>query len=467
MIRMIDRHAVQALVQSGLSTQEIAQQMGISTRSVQRIAKEPPVAEPDDQRARSARHVGRPPLPDRVAQRMREMVAEDPQAPPLEVLRQLREEGVTLGESTFYRVFRIEKKQLPPALMVRFEGVAGEFAQFDFGVADVRLLDGRTKRIHFAAYRLKHSRWVWVVIVPDERVESLVRALLASFEHSGGVPLRVVFDNPKTVVLGRDENGRPRWNPTLAQVAIDYGFTIELCTPRSPEQKGAVENLVGWVKKSFFRARRFADLEHDLPRQLVEWLTAGNEERPSRATGTIPAERLAAERQRMKPLAVPPAEYPLRFPVQVGPTAMVEFQGIRYAMPAGACGIPATLHLYPDRVRISTAGGRFEAAHPRFPRGRTSYLAGQRAEQLAAVAGARKRLYFMRERILELGPVGEGYLTELIHARPHTWKADVERLFALLEEVGEERFLRLLQRALFQRLYGAEYVVRIAAEAAS
>jgi transposase len=467
MIRMIDRHAVQALVRSGLSTKEIAQQMGISTRSVQRIAKEPPVEEPDDTRARRARRVGRPPLPEQVAQRTRELVSEDPQAPPLEVLRQLREEGVTLGESTFYRVFRAEKEKLPSELMVRFEGVAGEFAQFDFGVADVRLLDGRTKRIHFAAYRLKHSRWVWVVIVPDERAESLVRALLASFEHSGGVPLRVVFDNPKTVVLGRDENGRPRWNPTLAQVAIDYGFMIELCTPRSPEQKGSVENLVGWVKKSFFRARRFADLEHDLPRQMVEWLTAANEERPSRATGTIPAERLAVERRRMKPLAVAPAEYALRFPVQVGPTAIVEFQGVRYAMPPGACGIPATLHLYPDRVRISTAGGRFDATHPRFPRGGTSYLAGQRAEQLASVAGARKRLYFMRERILELGPAGEGYLTELIHARPHTWKADVERLFALLEEVGEDRFLRLLQRALFQRLYGAEYVVRFAREVAS
>jgi transposase len=146
-------------------------------------------------------------------------------------------------------------------------------------VADVRLLDGRKQRIHFAAYRLKFSRWVRVVIVPDERIESLVRALLLAFEHSGGVPLRVVFDNPKTVVLGRDENGRPRWNATLAQVAIDYGFTIELCTPRSPEQKGSVENLVGWVKKTFFRARPFADLEHDLPRQLLEWHIVVKEER--------------------------------------------------------------------------------------------------------------------------------------------------------------------------------------------
>ncbi len=68
-----------------------------------------------------------------------------------------------LGESTFYGVFRLEKAELPSELMVRFEGVPGEFAQFDCGVADVRLFHGRTKRIHFAAHRLKHSRWVRVV----------------------------------------------------------------------------------------------------------------------------------------------------------------------------------------------------------------------------------------------------------------------------------------------------------------
>lgn len=461
---MIDRHAVHALLDAGHSTKEIARRFGTTQRTIQRIAKEPRIVVADDSVVRRQRHVGRPPVPDAVRTRLRDLLETDPEAPPLEFLRQLREEGVQLGESTFYRVFRLEKEALPAELMVRFEGVAGEFAQFDFGQVDVRLLDGAKKRIHFAAYRLKHSRWVWVVPVPDERIESLVRALLLCFEHAGGVPLRVVFDNPKTVVLGR-ENGRPLWNQTLAQVAIDYGFVIELCTPRRPEQKGAVENLVGWVKRSFFRARRFADLEHDLPRQLLEWLVVVNEERPSRATKEIPARRLAAERERMKPLAVPPAEYGLRFPVQVGPTALVEFQGVRYAMPAGACGIPATLHLFPEKVRITTAGGRFEATHPRFPRvGKTSYLEGQRAEQLAAVAGARKRLYFMRERILELGPLGEGYLTELIHARPFTWKADVERLFMLLEELGEDRFLDLLKRALFQRLYGAEYVVRLAAQ---
>lgn len=176
--------------------------------------------------------------------------------------------------------------------MVRFEGLAGEFAQFDFGHVEVKLTTAARRRIHFAAYRLKYSRWIHVVLVPNERVEPLVRSLLASCEASHGVPLRVVVDNPRTVVTGRHE-GRPVWHPTLAAVAIDYGFTIELCTPHQPQQKGSVENLVGFVKRAFFRARRFADLDADLPHQLAEWLTDVNETRPCRATGEIPLARLA------------------------------------------------------------------------------------------------------------------------------------------------------------------------------
>jgi hypothetical protein len=96
--------------------------------------------------------------------------------------------------------------------------------------------------------------------------------------------------------------------------------------------------------------------------------------------------------------------------------------------------------------------------------GSVSYLTGQRAQQLAQVYGSRKRLYFMRERLVELGPVGEAYVTELVHQRPHTWKGCIERAFALLEQLGEPRFRLLLQRALMQRLFGAEYLEHLAAQ---
>jgi transposase len=444
---------------AGLRPRHVARQLGISRRTVERIAQEPPITS-----ATPAPRVGRRAVEVAVRERLRALLVEDPALPPGELWRRLRDEGTRLGLSTVYRLLREVRAALPAELLVRFEGVAGEFAQFDFGEVSVRLVDGTRRTVHFAAYRLKYSRWIHVQLVPHERVEPLVRSLLASFAASGGVPLRVVFDNPKTVVL-RYEDGRPVWNATLAQTAIDYGFTVELCTPRQPQQKGSVENLVGFVKRSCVRARRFVDLETDLPTQLTAWLGEVNTVRPSRATREIPAARLPREQARLKPLAVAPAAYGLRVAKTVGPTAMVTHEGLRYALPAAACGLPATLWLYPDRVRIATAGGRHEVTHPRFPAaGITSYLPGQRAAQLAAVAGARKRLYFMRERLLELGGIGEAYLTELIHQRPHTWPGDVERLFALLEELGEAAFRAVLQRALFQRLFGAEYVVRLAAQ---
>ena len=464
---MLDRHAVQALVRAKVTAREIAEQLKVSVRTIRRIVREGEVATGDDAAARSARQVGRPQVTEAVRARVHALLLEDPGRPPGEICRLLKEDGTPLGLSTVYRVLTAVRATIPTALQVRFEGVAGEFAQFDFGHVSVRLTDGSRRTVHFAAYRLKYSRWIHVAVVPNERVEALIRSLLDSFSMSGGVPLRVVFDNPRTVVV-RHEEGRPVWNAVLAPVAIDYGFTIELCTPRQPQQKGAVENLVGYVKRAFFRARRFADVATDLPQQLTEWLVEVNTTRPNRATKEIPAVRLAAEQARMKALTVAPDEYGLRFPVTVGPTAMVTQHGIRYAMPAAACGLPATLWLYPTRVKIVTAGSKHEALHPRFPEhGTVSYLPGQRAGQLAAVAGSRKRLYFMRERILELGPVGEGYLTELVHQRPHTWKGDVERLFALLEEIGDGRFRMVLQRALFQRLIGAEYVVRGAARLGS
>jgi hypothetical protein len=344
--------------------------------------------------------------------------------------------------------------------MVRFEGVAGEFAQFDFGEVRVRYTSGESQRIHFAAYRLKYSRWVYVEIVPNQQVEPLARAVVRAFEASGGTPLSVVFDNPKTVVL------HPRqtpivWNPTMAQLALDYAFAIELCTPRAANQKGSVENLVGWVKGSFFKVRRFVDFA-DLLQQLEAWLADVNDTRPCRATGEVPAVRLAEEQQRLRPLVIKPADYGLRFDVVVGPTGMVAHKGVRYAMPAEAIGVPGTLYLYSDRVRITA--GRHEVSHPRFPARNLSYPQEVRAQHLASVSGKRGRLYFQRQRLLELGPILVSFLTELVHARPRTWKSDVESLYDLLNRLGEDTFLSCIQNALLRGLIGAEYVADFTSE---
>jgi transposase len=449
---MIKRHEVQVLLRSGFSHREVSKRTGVSKRSVTRIAQEGEVASLAPRSG--ARPVGRPAVARQYEAELDRMLADQPDLPTVEVLHRLREAGYRGGKSAVYALVRARRGPAPPRFMVRFEGVAGEFAQFDFGEVQLRYTTGQTQHLHFAAYRLKYSRWVFVEIVPDQQVEALTRSLLRAFETSGGTPLAVVFDNPKTVVL------HPRqtpivWNPTMAQLALDFAFAIELCTPRAANQKGSVENLVGWVKGSFFKVRRFVDFA-DLQQQLRAWHTEVNDERPCRATGIVPALRMEEERARLRPLAVAPAQYGLRFDVMVGPTGMVTYKAIRYAMPAQAIGIPATLHLYCDRVRITA--GRHEVTHPRFPQHGLSYPPEVRAQHLASVSGNRGRLYFQRQRLLELGPVVVSFLTELVHSRPRTWKGDVETLYALLERLGEEAFLACVQNALLHGLIGAEYV---------
>jgi transposase len=455
---MIKRHEVQVLLREGLSERQVARRAGISRTSVQRIAQEEAVEELIVSSVAVTRGVGRPSEVTRYEDVIRGWLGERRDLPTVEILHRLRGAGYTGGKSAAYAWVRRIRGPVPSRVMVRFEGLPGEFAQFDFGEVTVEYLSGEKEKLQFAGYRLKYSRWVHVEIVPNQQVEPLCRALARGFEGSGGVPLSVVFDNPKTVVVHPKQTPIV-WNATLAQMAVDYGFIIELCEPRRANQKGSVENLVGWVKGSFFKVRRFQDRD-DLLAQLAAWLEEVNEGRPSRATGVIPTVRLLEEQTRLRPLVVGPDDYALHFEAFVGPTGMVTHRGIRYAMPAESVGFSATLYLYADRVRI--VAGRFEQSHPRFPAGDLSYPPELRAQHLAAVSGERGRLYFQRQRLLELGAPTEHYLTELIHQRPRTWKGDVERLYTLLNRVGEHLCLAALQAALLRGLIGAEYVEELA-----
>jgi len=71
MLRMLDRRAVQALREAGDSTRRIARQYGVSRRTIQRIAKEPPVESGDDSTARRERGVGRSGVAEKVRDRQK------------------------------------------------------------------------------------------------------------------------------------------------------------------------------------------------------------------------------------------------------------------------------------------------------------------------------------------------------------------------------------------------------------
>jgi hypothetical protein len=268
-----------------------------------------------------------------------------------------------------------------------------------------------------------------------------------------------VFDRPKTIALKWRKNGEvTEWNPVFAYATLEMGVGVELCWPYRAQQKGSVENLVGFVKSSFFKVRRFHD-EEDLQQQRRDWEREVNEQRPCRATGIIPAVRLAEETPRLRALKVQPQELALRIPVYVGPTGTVLHDGHAYSMPPEAISMPATLYLYAQRVRI--VAGRYEAEHPRkFVAHEGSSLAEHRAAMVAAVSGKRGKRYLKRQQLLELGEPAIRYLTEIVHRRPRQWFEDVDRLHQILQSHGPDVLRRAMEEGLKQQIFGAFYVER-------
>ena len=136
MLPLLKRHQFPTLLAAGHDQSEVAELTGVSVRNVRRIAAEPAVKHVDDRRERAERKIGRP---SKVAafqtlvQELAEQVDKETHAPlkSVEILRRARLEGYQGGKSALYELIP-ELRPHARQLMMRFEGLPGEFSQHDF-----------------------------------------------------------------------------------------------------------------------------------------------------------------------------------------------------------------------------------------------------------------------------------------------------------------------------------------------
>lgn len=457
MYSMLKRHEVQVLHRAGLTQESISEISGVPLRSVQRIITEPPVVALEIVADEAGAGAGRPSIAEPFRAFVAETLAAEPRLKTIEVLRRMRLEGYDGGKSAAYELVKSVRPE-KSSLTMRFEGLPGEFSQHDFGEVWVEYVNGDKEKIRFFASRLKYSRFVQVTVVDDQKAETLVRTLCDHFEAFGGVPLLAVFDRPRTVAKSWQKNGEvTEWNPFFAHTALELRIGVELCWPRQPQQKGSVENLVGWVKGSFFKQRRFIDRD-DLLAQLGTWHQEANFERACRATKRIPAELLEQESPRLRPVRVTSETLGLPIPISVGPTADVTYDTNRYSMPPLSAGYSGMLYLYRDRVRI--VAGKYSAEHPRlFGRDEVSRGTDHRAKTLAKISGRRGKAYLKRENLLELGEIAGEFLTELVHNKPKSWWSEVDELWECLQAYGADPMRFALHMACAERRFTADAVL--------
>lgn len=165
----------------------------------------------------------------------------------------------------------------------RLAHAPGAEAQFDFGELVRVWHAGKLVRTWAFVMIWPHSRWRYEMVVLDQTVPTLLGCIQAALIASGCIPERLSEDNLLSAVLRRQMGMRP-YQRDFARFCAHYGMMPNAVRPRTPTDKGAVENAVGTLKKEAnARNRRRERNAYARARQRVQ--AAGNRKRRKGHTG--------------------------------------------------------------------------------------------------------------------------------------------------------------------------------------
>lgn len=181
-------------------------------------------------------------------------------------------------------------------------------AQIDFGITEV-VQDGKFKDIHCLIMSLPYSNGGFTVPLPGENQECFLHGLKVLFQQLGSVPRKLRIDNlSAAVVKARGKHGEAMYTDGFQNFANHYGFDIQACNVRKGNEKGHVENKVGYVRYNFFTPSPVIESMEQLTVLLKE--NAQKDHQRVHYKKHVPIATLIEEEKKYC-LALPEIDYPI------------------------------------------------------------------------------------------------------------------------------------------------------------
>ncbi len=224
-------------------------------------------------------------------------------------------------------------------------------AQVDFG--DFKYYDamGNGHEGHALIVSFPNANTGWMQVFPSENQECLLTGLQLIFRHIGGVPPRVRLDNMSTAVVQVLKGTERVVTDGFTRFMLHHRFEAEFCNPNSGNEKGNVENKVGYTRRNML-----------VPVPVIEDFEAFNKEllrrcdedhaRPHYIHGRLISELWAEERNAL--LALPAHEYEVFRYEALTPDkyGFVHIDKNKYGLPPSLSKCTIQAKIYYDKVSL-------------------------------------------------------------------------------------------------------------------
>jgi transposase len=267
-----------------------------------------------------------------------------------------------VGESTIRRYVRELGLKRPEAFMpLSFE--PGEVMQVDWTEAKV-IIKGTMHKMPIFCAVLPFSYNIFCMILPDMAMPSFIEGHILAFEHFGGVTRRVFYDNLKTAVFAGHGKKAVKQESFRRLIEAHYGFEAAFMNINSGNEKGAVENLCGTVKRIALtpipRAESLEKVQECLLSRCASYLQTHRIKGRPRPV----LDMFLEESGKLMPLPAKSLEGFEAAEAKVGTDMTFRHETNRYSVPESLVGETVALKIFPYRIE-AWHGRSLAASHAR------------------------------------------------------------------------------------------------------
>lgn len=310
----------------GVSIREIRRRTGLHRETIRRAlaAKHPP----------AYRRAKAPSKLDPFKEEVERLLRSDHRMPGTRIRELIAELGYEGGKTILDDHLREVRPRLAPRRTYqRTVYRPGEICQFDLWEPreEIPVGHGQTRRGWVVTSALGFSRAGAGALIFAKQAPDILWGMGRCLAKLGALPQTAVWDREAAIA--------PKGRPTDAFAAFCGALPVgwSICEAADPESKGILERSHRFLRSNFEPGRSFASPEH-FQACLDDWFENRANTRLHRGIRAVPAERLAEEVQRMRPLPERMPDVDRRFVMRVPQQPYLRFDTNDYSLDPRAAG---------------------------------------------------------------------------------------------------------------------------------